>query len=226
MKINLKILNIALIVLITIGIVNIARLTLTGYAVNPVSNSNGDVMLFVMSFCPFGQQAEKAMKPVVDLLGDKVTIEPHFIVTVNGNNVQSLHGLNEAKEDMRQACIWKYYGQKTFWNYVDYVNNKCSLSNIETCWKDAAASVNIDISKIENCATNEGINLMSAEQALTEKYGVTGSPTLIIAGKEYNGPRTPEAYKNAICEILNPKPSECSQTLSSTGSQVSGGCGS
>ena len=33
-----------------------------------------NVELFVMSFCPYGVQAETAMKPVVDLLGDSADI--------------------------------------------------------------------------------------------------------------------------------------------------------
>jgi glutaredoxin len=181
--------------------------------------------LFVMSFCPYGQAAEKAMKPVVDLLGDKTTIEPHFIVSVSGTTVNSLHGEYEANEDMRQACIWKYYGQKTFWNYVDYIDNNCNRDNIDTCWKDAAKNAGVDVSKIEDCFTKEGLELMKSEEALTSKYGVTGSPTLIINGATYNGARTPEAYKQAICSAFTTPPSECSQTLSSSGSTASGGCG-
>lgn len=53
--------------------------------------------LYVMSFCPYGIQAETTMKPVVDLLGSKVSIEPHFIVSVKDDTVTSLHGYNEAK---------------------------------------------------------------------------------------------------------------------------------
>jgi glutaredoxin len=181
--------------------------------------------LFVMSFCPYGQQAEKAMKPVVDLLGNKASIEPHFIVSVSDNTVSSLHGEYEANEDMRQACIWKYYGQATFWNYVDYLNNNCNRNNLDTCWKDAAKNAKVDVAKIENCFKTEGVALMKAEEALSKKYGVTGSPTLIINDARYNGARTPDAYKQAICSAFNTQPSECSKTLSASGSTSSGGCG-
>ncbi|MDI6825621.1 MAG: thioredoxin domain-containing protein [Candidatus Aenigmarchaeota archaeon] len=180
--------------------------------------------LFVMSFCPYGIQAEKAMKPVVDLLDGKASIEPHFIVSVSGTTVNSLHGEKEANEDMRQACIWKNYGQATFWTYVDYIDNKCSLDTVDTCWKDAAKAAKVDVAKIENCFKTEGLTLMRAEEALSNQNGVTGSPTLIINGARYNGARTPEAYKQAICSAFNKPPSECSKTLSeSSGSTTSGG---
>jgi len=224
MKLNIKfVVNIVLIALIVIGIGNIVRMT--AFAAKPVHTSGTeDAMLFVMSFCPYGVQAEQAMKPVVDMLGDSVSIAPHFIVNVANGEVQSLHGAVEAKEDMRQACIWKYYDQKTFWSYVDNVNGQCSLSNIETCWKTAASSASVDTTKIETCATDEGIALMTAEAALSEQYGVSGSPTLIIAGEQVNAARTPDGYKTAICNSLTDKPAGCSQTLNSTAAAATGGC--
>jgi len=181
--------------------------------------------LFVMSFCPYGIQAETAMKPVVDLLGSKASIEPRFIVSISGTTVNSLHGEYEATEDMRQACIWKNYDQATFWAYVDYINNNCNKGNLDTCWKDAAKNAKVDTAKIEDCVEKEGLTLMEAEEELSNANGVSGSPTLIINGARYNGARTSEAYKQAICSAFNTEPSECSETLSaSSESASSGGC--
>jgi len=211
------------------------------------------VQLYVMSFCPYGIQAENTMKPVVDLLGAKATIETHYIVSVSGTTVNSLHGDYEATEDMRQACIWKYYDQATFWKYVSYFNSNCNKNNIDTCWKDAAKNASIDTVKIGTCVTNEGLTLMKVEEALSSQNGVTGSPTLIIngyidgkdacnsnadcinpgqtcvqtsSGKVCMISRTSEAYKQAICSAFTTQPSECSQNVSSTTTTASsGGCG-
>jgi glutaredoxin len=181
--------------------------------------------LYVMSFCPYGIQAENAMKPVVDLFGSKASIEPHFIVSVSGDTVSSLHGEYEATEDMRQACIWKNYGQATFWTYANYINSNCNKGNLDTCWKDAAKSAKVDTTKIENCVKTEGLTLMKAEDALSKQNGVSGSPTLIINGARYNGARTADGYKQAICSAFNTQPSECSKALSASGgSTSSGGC--
>ena len=180
--------------------------------------------LYVMSFCPYGIQAENVMKPVVDLLGSKASIEPHFIVSVSGTTVNSLHGEYEANEDMRQACIWKNYGQATFWTYVAYLNSNCNKGNLDTCWKDAAKTAKFDTTKIENCVKTEGLTLMKAEEALSQQNGVSGSPTLIINGATFNGARTPEGYKQAICSAFNKQPTECTKTLNETSATASGNC--
>jgi predicted DsbA family dithiol-disulfide isomerase len=192
-----------------------------------------EVNLFVMSFCPFGVQAENIMKEVVDLLGTKIDIKIRFIANVQGDtveSVQSLHGINEAKEDLRQACIQKYYKQETFWNYLMEINKNCysiyrDASKLEECWKSAAQKYGIDISTIESCAySSEGLNLLKEDEQLTEEYGVRGSPTLIINGATYSGARNSEAFKQAICSGFITKPEECSQTLSSAGGSTTGGC--
>ncbi|RLG17777.1 hypothetical protein DRN62_00070 [Nanoarchaeota archaeon] len=81
-----------------------------------------DVKLFVMSFCPYGNMAERAMYPVVKLLGSKANIEVHYIVSVSGDQVRALHGEKEVQENMREACIQKYMPDK-FWDFlIRYLN--------------------------------------------------------------------------------------------------------
>ena len=191
------------------------------------------VQLFVMAFCPYGIQAEDAMKPVVDLLGSKADIQVHFIASVGGttpDTVQSLHGTVEAQEDLRQVCIMKYYDQKTYWNYVMTIDANCSNNyrdaTYDACWKDAATKAGIDASKIDTCSkAAEGVNLLKADADLSNSKGVSGSPTLIINGVTYSGARTPDAYKEGICNAFTTKPAECSQNLSATGTAASGNCG-
>jgi len=190
--------------------------------------------LFVMSFCPYGVQAENIMKPIIDLLGTKTDIKIRFIVNVQGDtidSVSSLHGIPEAKEDARQACIMKHYDQETFWNYLMEINENCypvyrDAEKLETCWKEAAQKFGIDTSKIETCAYgSEGLDLLKEDEELSQQYSVTGSPTLIINGVRYSGSRSSEAFKQAICDGFIVEPSECSQTLSEAqSSNPSSGC--
>jgi glutaredoxin len=192
------------------------------------------VQLFVMAFCPYGIQAENAMKPVVDLLGSKADIKVHFIANVGGttpDTVQSLHGTPEAQEDLRQVCIMKYYDQKAYWNYLMKINADCSskykdTTAYDTCWKDAAKQAGIDASKIDTCSKSEGVSLLKTDADLSSSKGVSGSPTLIINGINYNGARSPDAYKESICNAFTTVPSECSTVLSSTATTTSGGCAS
>jgi len=176
-----------------------------------------------MSFCPFGRQAEKALSPVARLLEGKAVFEPVFIVRVVNDTVYSLHGSLEAQEDMRQACIYKYYPEK-FWDYLDYVNYNCSLQTINSCWKEAAEAVGVNESKIEACVDEEGVQLMKEDEQLTNIYEVSGSPTVFINDKLYSGSRTSEAYKQAVCSAFINPPEECSTQLSSSSSGPAGVC--
>ncbi len=61
----------------------------------PKRSPRPSVDLYVMAFCPYGTQAETAMKPVADLLGSKADIRIRYITTISGStaaSVQSLHG--------------------------------------------------------------------------------------------------------------------------------------
>jgi protein-disulfide isomerase len=193
------------------------------------------VELFVMSFCPYGVQAEQVMIPVYELLKNSVDFNIKFIVNIGGNttdSVQSLHGANEAKEDLRQICIMKYYPDK-YWNYLAEFDNNCpsklnDATGLDACWQAAATKFGIDVNKTSTCAySSEGLSLLAADEQASNAYGVSGSPTLIINGGEYSGGRTPDAYKTSICSAFNTAPAACNQTVgsaNSTSTTASGGC--
>src|SRR3989339_794245 len=63
------------------------------------------VDLYVMSFCPYGNQAEDTMLPVYNMLKDKVEWNMHYIVNVDGTTVNSLHGQLEVDQNEREACV-------------------------------------------------------------------------------------------------------------------------
>jgi glutaredoxin len=199
----------------------------------PVKSSRPATELFVMSFCPFGVQAENVMKPVVDLLGTKANITVRYIATVQGttvDSVKSLHGLTEAKEDLRQLCIAKYYPAK-LWPYLVDIDANCypirqNVTSLDACSVNATLKLGIDNQKIETCASgSEGLALLKADEAITGNYKVTGSPTLLINGQKYTGQRTPDAYKQGICDHFVTPPAECSVNLSAQAAAASGSCG-
>jgi protein-disulfide isomerase len=191
-----------------------------------------DVELYVMAFCPYGTQAEDAMKPVVDLLGNDANIQVHYIATVQGDtldSISSLHGATEAVEDVRQLCIMENYDQTTFWNYVMDLNSNCvskynDATAYNACWKDTASQNGIDASQIETCINSEGVDLISVDSQYASLNQVSGSPTLIINGVRYSGARTPDAYKQAICDAFTTAPADCSQELSGSTTSTTGSC--
>jgi Gamma interferon inducible lysosomal thiol reductase (GILT) len=197
----------------------------------PVKSARPSVQLFVMSFCPYGVQAENAMKPVADLLGTKADIQVHYIATVSGDSVdsvQSLHGTPEAKEDLRQLCVATYSPQK-YWSYLMAVNAQCypvyrDARQLEQCQKNVTATLGIDTDAIETCAGgSEGLGLLRADVAIAKNLKIAMSPTLILNGQGYNGQRTPEAYKQAICDRFETPPAECSVNLAGQAVAASSG---
>ncbi len=197
----------------------------------PVKSARPTTEMYVMSFCPFGVQAENAMDPVVDLLGTKADFKVRYIATVNGDTVEavkSLHGLLEAKEDLRQLCVQKSYQDK-FWDYVKLVNEQCypiykNATQLATCQANVSSTLGIDNQKIETCASgSEGIALLRADEVITKDLKITGSPTLMMNGQKYAGQRTAEAYKQAICARFETPPAECSVNLSSQAAVASSG---
>ncbi|MCX8190133.1 MAG: DsbA family protein [Candidatus Diapherotrites archaeon] len=202
-----------------------------------IKSDRPDVLMFVMTFCPYGHVAEKGLKPVAELFGDKINIEPHYVIysgeygyTYPDDCIDkekkycSMHGVSELNEGVRQLCIFKYQKDK-FWDYIAKIyEGKCTLKNIDSCWKSQAEAAGIDTQKIEKCFEEEAISLLEKEVELNKKYNVMGSPTIIINETEYRGGRAPENYKAAICTAFNTPPTECSKTLSSQGGTASGQC--
>jgi hypothetical protein len=200
----------------------------------PAKSSRPEVDLFVMAFCPYGTQAESAMQPVADLLGNISTISVRYIASVQGttvDSVSSLHGPSEAKEDLRQLCIREHYPRQ-FWPYVIDFNRDCypisqNASLLDACWKNTTQGLGIDARKVETCAYGgEGLALLKVDGAISAQYHTQASPTLIINGQIYSGRRTPEAYKQAICSHFDTVPAECNVTLpDQLPTASSGGCG-
>ena len=178
-----------------------------------------DVKIFVMSYCPYGLQAEKMMLPVYDLLKDEIDIGIYFVD-------YAMHGKQELDENLRQYCMQNEDQPK----YIDYLSCFVQGGNSSVCLTEAG----INPGDIANCVseTDATYNIsgqysdqstwrggtypvFDVHKDLNELYGVTGSPTIIINGqKVIVNPRTPENFKQVICSAFNSSPEECSQTLS------------
>ena len=172
-----------------------------------------DVKIFVMSYCPYGLQAEKMILPVYDLLKDKIDIGIYFVD-------YAMHGDKELDENLRQYCI-EAENQSQYFDYlrcfvqggnssICLTETGINLENLASCISTTAATYNI------SAANYPAFNV---QKDLNDLYGVTGSPTIIINGKVINLPgseRSPENFKQIICSAFNISPEECNQSLSTT----------
>jgi len=211
---------------------------------NPAANASSDIpkkdvsqaLLFIMSFCPYGNQAEELMMPVVDLLKNKADIQLRYVIYSNyngggpnycldkDNKYCSMHGIQELNQDVREICVEKYQPDK-FWNFVKAINAKCTAQNVDSCWEAVAQTAGVNVANVKTCQKNEALTLLEQEVQLGKKYGISGSPQLVINDKEFTGSRGADAFKTAICSGFNSTPSECSTQLQDSGAApATGGC--
>jgi len=247
-----------------------------------------EVKFFVMSFCPYGNQAETGIEPVYQLLKDKVSWQPRYIVsqitqtsidqcktscagkvgneaakkqcqdaitagqvknmdadtcvktyfpyktadeciaktcsTLKVNSWESLHGVQELHQDVREICAYNLGNIANWWKFITAVNTNCTASNADTCWAEQAKSAGLDTNKISTCENSQKTALLVKENTESTKYQAQSSPTVYINETLYNGGRSPEDYKKAICASFENPPAECSQTLGAESTTTSGGC--
>jgi len=175
--------------------------------------------------------------------------ENNYIKSQDGTMYSSLHGRQEANEDVREICAWNQSTDKSqWWNFVGAVNTNCTAQNADSCWENQAKSAGLDTTKITECFNKEGINLIEKEIALSSQFNVSASPSLFINNVAFppesadvqNGTlkigdkianqsqfRTPNVIKSALCASFTKSPTECKTILNDiTGTApTTGGCG-
>ncbi len=192
----------------------------TEAAAAPMEKSDKPVVeLFVMSHCPFGTQIEKGMIPVVEALGDSVDFQLKFVD-------YAMHGKKELDEQLNQSCIKKEQPELL----LGYL--KCFLTDGEgsACLEE----VGVDTEGLASCVAamdeeykvtelfndqstwNAGrFPLFNLDKEAVTKYGVKGSPTLVINGKVSGSARDSQSLMNSICEAFNEKPEACDAEMDS-----------
>jgi hypothetical protein len=182
------------------------------------------VELFVMSYCPYGTQEEKGVIPAVEALKGKIDFSVKFVY-------YSMHGKTEIDENTRQYCIQKEQGDRYIPYLVCFLNDsnysRCIVSAnvsstpLNACMNATDAAYNItglfndQASWLEDQGGNPAYPLYMVNMADNQKYGVQGSPTLVINGAEASSGRDSASVLSAICNAFNAKPGECGTTLSS-----------
>jgi hypothetical protein len=204
---------------------------------NITKSDKPDVKLFVMSYCPFGLQAEKMYLPVYDLLKDKVNFGIYFVN-------YAMHGKKEIDENLRQYCTQKEQGDK----YNAYL--KCFIEGTASAdgtgeYAKCLTDTGIDKTKLNACIAsidkefkvtsdyNDKSTWVSGSfpkfavnDDLNAKYNVQGSPTIVINDADASAAissRSPEAFKQVVCSSFKNEPDECKTALS--GDQPSSGFG-
>ena len=195
---------------------------------NAPKKEKAEADLFVMTYCPFGTQAQNAMIPVMELLGDKADINIRFVNYI-------MQDKKEIDENTVQYCIQKGQRAKMIGYLKCFLESKNSKSCIEeigvdkgkldSCIIEADKQFNIEADYADKGSWGSGrYPRYRVDDELNDKYGVESSPTLIINGVKYSGSRSPEGFKQAICAGFDEPPKECDTVLSGAGAAASGSC--
>lgn len=193
--------------------------------------SKPKVELFIMSYCPYGLQMQKAYLPVYDLLKNKADMSVKFVN-------YAMHGKMEVDENTRQYCIQKDQPSKLS-AYLNCFFSAGRNDGSEADYNSCLTSAKVDKKALSNCIQSAdkqfGITAKYDDRSSwlsgqfpiypindkeNNEYGVQGSPTLIINGVQSEVNRTPEAVKEAICAAFDNPPAECGQSLSTTSFQA------
>ena len=158
------------------------------------------VELFLMSKCSYCVDVLMAMRPLLDTYGAVIDYRQAFIAKEpSPGTFQSMHGDGEVQGDLAMLCMERYY--KEDYEYMDAL--LCMVddeANIPGNWKGCAEKNGMDLSKLEPCVEgDEGRQLLSQSVKRSEEAGVTGAPTLLIAGTLYSGPRKTADIEAALC---------------------------
>lgn len=211
-----------------ITLVNVQKAQQTGTKTDKPS-----VELFVMSYCPYGVEAQKVLIPVANLLGDKIDARVRFVY-------YAMHGQKELDENLVQYCIQEKEPAK-YWDYLScFTSSQDSASclssaginkaNVDKCIQETDTKFKITEKYNDQSTWLSGrYPLFEVEKSIGDKYSVEGSETMIINGAKIS----PADYrwdadklKTLICNTFSKAPAECSQTLSSSSSSgpSSGSC--
>ncbi len=183
--------------------------TVTGNTVAPeVKKTDKPVVeLFVMTHCPYGTQAEKGFIPMMKEMSGLADLKIRF--------VHYFMHEPEYNETPVQICIREEQSDK-FLDYLecflegDGVNSNGYVTNgndPKVCMQKAG----VDSQKVSQCVDNgKWEEYYDKDSELSQKYGVQGSPTLVINGVISSYGRSASSYLSGVCSAFNKQPEECS----------------
>lgn len=171
--------------------------------------------LYIMSYCPYGLQAQKGYLEVMSKLSKVADINVKWVPYV-------MHGQKEADENIVQYCIQKE--QKD--TYIKYLH--CFLAE-EGKWQACRKESGVNETKLTTCIdeTKKTYKVDEKMADTSKQYpdfdidkeaavaaGVQWSPTFVLNGIKIDKiGRNGKAYADAICSSFKEKPKECDETF-------------
>jgi hypothetical protein len=178
----------------------------------PEGGKKLSVNMYIMSKCPFGVQAVQGFKPVLDEIGPWIDFKLDYIADQQGETFSSLHGQPEVKGDIQQLCVMKHYPDQGKWNaWLGCVNE--NWKEIPEGWDKCAEKNGMDVGKLRSCIDGaQGKDLLRQSLQRAKAANAQGSPTIKIAGADYQGGRGKNDFMRALCpKFEGKKPDACAK---------------
>jgi len=169
---------------------------------------------FVVSNCPYGLQMQRVMKKAIDeqpaLLNN---LDVKYIGSIENGKITSMHGDNEAQENLRQICIREEQKPK-YWDYLS-----CYMKEGKS--EDCLSQTGVNATQLNGCIDDQSRGLAFAQKDfdMANKLQIASSPTLLLNDQqivsEFDfGGRTANALKEVVCCGSNTKAGFCNKDLS------------
>jgi len=180
--------------------------------------------LFVMSECPFGNEALSASAKAHKHFKGALKLRVHWIATVAeaerfastglpegcvlfGDHAYcSMHGVGEVEEDLRQACVQEIGGTDALLSFAE-----CrTKSLVELEWTECADAAGVDPAKVSACAEGaEGHDLLHEDARVGDLIGADASPSYLWNNSVLESvPFTAAAIAAKAC-AMNPGMKHC-----------------
>lgn len=179
--------------------------------VSAVAADKVPLEVFVMSQCPYWVQSVAIVAPFVRDYAEFVDFRMDFIGEESEPGVpSSMHGETEVLGDLYHVCTIKHAPQKILpLMECMYEDVDAFPGNFDKCAKKVGLKAAIVKACVEG---SEGKILLIESFKASEAKGATGSPTIMLNGQEYDGPRTADGLATALCGILGDrKPARCAE---------------
>ena len=167
--------------------------------------------MHLMSKCSFGIQAVNAIAPVKEKLGDALDLRFEYILYPDTNYIGyedqycinglcAMQGISEIQGNIVQVCAIKHEPD-AYLEMITCMNTQ--PAQIPGNWENCASEAGLDVETIRECYEGEeGFELVLASSLRSQQAGATGSPTIFLDGKSYNGARSETDFLRVICEAF------------------------
>lgn len=154
---------------------------------------------FIVSNCPYGLQMQRVFKKTLnEQPALEANLDVKYIGSISGDKITSMHGDQEATENLKQICI-REEQKNLYWPYLS-----CYMQEGKT--DDCLTSTGVDTAMLEACTTDKTRGLAYAKKDfdLANKLQVGSSPTLVLNDKqvvsEFDfGGRIANSIKQIVC---------------------------